>query len=146
MRYPELFKETLQDFKEGKYGEERRQLSLSEELVIVDAENYIFVCKKCGNWTEDLGLSLFAPNDVNKLKKKKYIKHVEEWGTTAYYMPYGMIPGFQEDYHLLKRYVHKCDKCGSVMHKATKKEECHLPCPECGGSPDPSFISIVNWD
>ena len=141
--YPEIYKETLQAFKKGKYGEDWKRLSLSEEFVGVDAVDYIFVCKKCGNWTVDSGLSLYAPNDVKKLRKKKYgEKTVEQLGE----VPYATTYDFKEDYHLLKRYIHKCDKCGAVMHKATKEEEGSLQCPKCGGAPDPNYISIINWD
>ncbi len=141
--FPEVYKETLADVKAGKYGEEWKRLALSEELVAVDAERYLYVCKKCGHWEVEYGLSLYAPNNVKKLKKKKYgEKTVEQWGE----VPYVMSMDLEEDYHLLKRRVHKCEKCGGVMHKATRDEESNLPCPDCGGAPEKGYLNIINWD
>lgn len=142
-RFPEFYKEILKDVKEGKYGEEWKSLSLSQELVAVDAELYLYVCKKCGHWEVEPGLSLYAPKDVNLIKSKQYgIKTVEEWGE----VPYVMSMDLEEDYQLLKRHVHKCGKCGGVMHKATKEEEGNLPCPDCGGAPEKGYAEIINWD
>ncbi len=141
--FPEVYKETLSDVKAGKYGEEWKKLALSEELVAVDAETYLYVCKKCGHWDVEPGLSLYAPNDVKKLKKKKYgEKTVEQWGEA----PYVMSMDLEEDYHILKRRVHKCEKCGGVMHKATREEELNLPCPDCGGAPEKGQVNMIMWD
>ena len=141
--FPEVYKETLNDVKKGKYGEEWKALSLSEELVAVDAEKYLYVCPKCGHWIVERGLSLYAPKDLDQLKKKQYgIKTVEEWGE----VPYVMSMDLKENYHILKRRIHKCKKCDGIMHKATPEEERNLSCPDCGGAPLEGYIGFVNWD
>jgi len=140
--YLRVYEETLKDVKEGKYGEEWKTLALSEEYVAVDAEDYLYVCKKCGHWKVEPGLSLYAPKNVAELKKREYgIKTVEEWGA----VPYVMSCDFGDDYQILKRRIHKCDMCGGVMHKATESEECNLPCPYCGGAPEEDH-NIILWD
>ena len=141
--FPKVYKETLADVKTGKYGEEWMSLALSEELVAVDAERYLYICKKCGHWTVDLGLSLYAPNDPKAIMRKQYgIKTVEEWGGVPYVMSWGL----EQDYHIIKRRVHKCENCGGVMHKASDKEKSNLPCPECGGAPKNGSQFFINWD
>ncbi len=45
-----------------------------------------------------------------------------------------------------KRRVHKCEKCGGVMHKATSDEESNLPCPDCGGAPEKGHVNLIMWD
>ncbi len=141
--FPQVYKETLTDVKNGKYGEEWKNLALSEELVAVDAERYLYVCEKCGHWDTEPDLSLYAPNDVEKIKQKKYgEKTVEQWGE----VPYVMSDGLEEDYHLLKRRDHICEKCGGVMHKATREEEYTLHCPDCGGAPVEGYHCLHKWD
>ena len=141
--FPEFYKETLQAVKNGDYGAEFAELANKEKYVAVDAELYLYACKKCKHWEVEPGLSLYAPNDAESLAKKQYgIKNVEEWGEVPYVMSFDL----QTDYHILKRYTHKCTKCGGVMHKATNKESSNLPCPDCGGEPTKGFINIINWD
>ena len=141
--FPEVYKETHSDVKSGKYGEDWKELALSGELIAVDAELYLYVCRKCGHWEVEPDLSLYAPNDPEALKKKEYgIKTVEEWGE----VPYVMGDDLESDYHILKRYVHKCKKCNDDMHRAAEDEKNSLPCPNCGGTPDKSNPEIVMWD
>ncbi len=141
--FPQVYKATITDVKNGKYGEEWKSLSMGKELVAVDAERYLYVCKNCGHWAVEPGLSLYAPNDVEKLKKKKYgEKTVEQWGE----VPYVMSMDLEEDYHLLKSWIHKCEKCGDEMHRATHDEEYNLHCPDCGGAPVEGYHVLHKWD
>ncbi len=140
MLFPQVFKKVNKDVKEGKYGQEWKELASSKELAAADAYKYLFVCDNCKNWKEDYGLSLYAPNNPEAIKKKKYgIKTVEEWGEVPYVTTW-------EDYHLLKEFAHKCDKCSCNMRQASESEVFSQPCPRCGGSVDPDCISIVMWD
>lgn len=140
--FPKVYKETLVDVKSGKYGEEWKSIALSEEFVAVDAESYLYACK-CGYWEAVPGLSLYAPNDIEKLKKKKYgEKTVEQWGE----VPYVMGLDLKQNYHLLKSRVHKCKKCGDVMHDATQEEKDNLQCPYCGGAPSKEDQELYRWD
>ena len=143
MMFPTIYKSIQNEVSKGKYGKEWQELYNSEPLVAADAEVYLYVCKKCNYWETDYGLSLYAPNDLKTLKKKRYgEKTVEGWGM----VPYASGDDFKEDYHLLKRRIHKCEKCGSVMHKSTKQEEDNLPCPVCGGPPEEGGASTIMWD
>lgn len=138
--FPTVYKEKLAEVKAGKYGQEWKDLALSEKLVAVDAELYLYMCKECGHWEVDYGLSLYAPNDPDEIAKEQFgEKTVEEWGEVPYVMDF-------DKYHILKRYIHKCEKCGGLMHKATREEENNLPCPDCGGSPEEGYLDIINWD
>lgn len=141
--FPQVYRETLADVKSGKFGEEWKDLASSEELVAVDAEDYLYICGKCGHWVVEKGLSLYAPNDINALMKKKYgDKTVKDRGE----VPYAMSDDLEDDYHLLKEWIHKCPKCGKSMHVATWDEETSLHCPKCGGAPVDGYIDAVKWD
>lgn len=140
MLFPQVFKKVNKEVIEGKYGPEWKELALSQELIAADAYKYLYVCDSCKNWKEDYGLSLYAPNDPEAIKKKRYgIKTVEEWGEVPYVTTW-------EDYHLLKEYAHKCDKCGCEMRQAPELEVFSLPCPKCGSPSDQSNISTILWD
>lgn len=138
--HPDVCREELKKIKKGKYGEDWKKLALSEEYTVVDTENFVYICGKCGHWVNENAVSLYAPKDAAKLKKKKYgIKTVEEWGE----VPYIMDP---KDFRLLKRKVHKCSKCGELMHKATPEEIDNLPCPKCGGEKMKDYGNSFYWD
>lgn len=140
--FPEQYKEVQKAAKEGKYGPEWKELVTSGDCIAVDAETYLYMCK-CGHWTVEEGLSVYAPNDPEALSNKQYgIKTVREWGE----VPYATTMDFDGEYHLVKRRIHKCEKCGGTMHKASKKEEGSLPCPDCGGKPVNDFVNIIHWD
>ncbi|MBR3342487.1 MAG: hypothetical protein IKG30_12905 [Clostridiales bacterium] len=140
MRFPQVYEKLLSSIKQGKYGSEWKALALSEDYVAVEAERFLYFCDTCHNWKVDYGLSLYAPNDPEVIKKKKYgIKTVEEWGEVPYVTSW-------EDYHLLKEYAHKCDKCSCSMRRASDREFFSLPCPKCGSNPEPDYLSCINWD
>lgn len=140
MLFPQVFKKVNIEVIKGKYGSEWKKLALSQELISADANKYLYVCDNCKNWKVDYGLSLYAPNNPEKIKKKKYGKKtVEEWGEVPYVTTW-------EDYHLLKEYAHKCDKCGCNMRQAPESVAFSLPCPKCGNKPDPEYLTVINWD
>ena len=141
--YPQVYQKTLEDIKNGKYGKEWKDLALSEDLVAVDAESYLYICGECGHWDVEKGLSLYIPNDVNELMKKEYgDKTVKQRGE----VPYVMSDDLRNDYHLLKGWDHKCPKCGASMHMATRSEETSIPCPACGAAPVEGYTDLIRWD
>ena len=129
MMYPAVYEKLMKDIKEGKYGEEWKILSESEPNVAVDAERYLYICSKCPHWDVDYGLSLYAPN-APMTKDTDYVMPVD----------------LKENYHLIKRRAHKCEKCGSDMHKARKGDKNDLPCPECGGVLVKGHVELIMWD
>lgn len=97
----------------------------------VNAEKRVYTCKNCGNWKTDYILDLYAPKKPEEIPNKQYgIKTVAEWG----YIPYVMEFDLEEDYKILKRFIHKCTNCGKRMHKASNSELKTLSCPKCGKS------------
>ena len=87
--FPDVYKKTLKAIKKGKYGDKLKQLSQDTELVAVDAEDHVYLCRKCGHWIVEPGLSLYAPNNPVLLMRKRYgIKPVEEWGEVPYVMDF----------------------------------------------------------
>ena len=141
MRYPSVYQEKLAEIARGVYGTELKDLINSTDYVAIDASRVIYICSSCNKWELGTDVTLYAPNDPESISKKQYgIKTVEEWG----YVPYVLDWELKRDYHVLKRYYHKCEKCGQFMHKASSEEEQNLQCPECG---EPNKAkNIIMWD
>ena len=141
MLYPVVYKELVDEIKNGSFGEEWKQLFEETENIAVDAENRVYICPGCGSWIEERGLSLYVPDNEYALKDVKK-------GLPIFYGD-DSIPammGQKPKYRLIKEYEHKCTKCGSNMREASKEELHLLPCPECGSKPDQDSISFLNWD
>lgn len=141
--FPQVYQELLKDIKNGKYGAEWQKLALSDETVAVDAERYLYVCSKCGCWAVESGHSLYVANDMDVAQKSREKRNWTVSRAAAFVAPIEL----KEDYHLLKRRVHKCSGCGSRMHKATDIEAYNLKCPHCGSVPDENTVrSEIMWD
>ena len=124
-----------------------------------------FKCSCCGyEYDVCTGIGMLFPQEYKKLlsdikqgkygtewKTQKYkcfqcferrikgIKTVEEWGEVPYVTSW-------EDYHLLRFYAHKCERCSCSMRKGLESEMLSLPCPKCGSEPDPEHLNMINWD
>ena len=129
MRYPSVYRDRLAEIAEGEYGPDWQELYNNTPFAAIDAARVVYVCDACDTWEYGTDISLYAPNDPDSIPQKQYgIKTVAEWG----YVPYVMKWDLKKEYHILKRYYHRCDKCGKRMHKASLTELQNLSCPECG--------------
>ena len=139
--FPHVYRSCLSDIIAGKYGEEWKELALSEKYIAVDASRYLYICNSCGNWELTYSLSLYKPKDPKSIPDKQFgIKTVREWG----YVPYVTPSDLEDDYIFLKSYVHKCCKCGKRMHKANTDHLASLACPKCGTENEVN--GTIRWD
>ena len=121
--FPQVYEDTVKKIKAGAYG------SLWQDLM--NTEKY----EQC--------LSLYIPKDPEHLKIKYQLDSVEELNER----PYILTAEIRAEYRILKRYIHKCDKCSGVMHRATEEEMNVLTCPKCGGEPEkPGYMGMIMWD
>lgn len=126
----------------GEFGPELKEAYEQTPYAVIDPDNVVFICRKCGCWIVDTDHTLYAPKDPDAIAKRQFgEKTAEEWGC----VPYVIGKTLREDYRVLKRHYHKCDRCGSRMHKATDKEVRSLPCPECGEINEENGYGIL-WD
>ena len=141
--FPQVYEGLMNDIKSGKYGQGWKKLALSEDTIAIDAVSYVYVCKKCGFWAVEPGLSLYVANDSKAVKEYLQSRH---W-TAGHDGTFVTFSELRQDYHILKRRVHKCAKCKGIMHKATEYEEYNLKCPYCGNVPDKNTIrGEFRWD
>ena len=116
---------------------------MNTKFIAIDAGTNVFSCGKCGFWKAETGLSLYVPRDPEALKEKYSLDSVEELSEREFVMPWDLA----EEYKVLKRYIHKCSKCGSRMRRLSEKEMCELPCPKCGGKPEHNGPEcFIDWD
>ena len=136
MMYPTIYKETVAKIEQGEYGEEWKTLYSANDHVAVESENYVYVCSSCNSWKVDKGLSLYTAFSAGAKKSV-------ERGCPIIN---GIFRTEEEAFKLLKSYIHKCDKCGSRMHKADREERSNLSRPYCGGPRDKNIEYVIEWD
>ena len=144
--FPQEFKNVQEKVRKGRYGKKWKALIDSEEFVVADAEKRFFYCESCKAWKVTEDLSLYAPNDPEALKKKKFgDKTVEEWGE----IPYVYGEELEQEYHLLQKRTHRCPRCRKGMICFSEEQmENHvfdkLSCPRCGEENESA--GILMWD
>jgi len=132
MGFSNEYQEIVSKIKNGEYGEDFKKLMNSKKGVVVDLERNLYICKKCGNWTENYCFDFYVP------KKKEDIEKVSQENFCV--MPHELKDG----YELILKIEHSCDKCGSDMRKIEPDEECVLKCPDCGKELETS--GWIDWD
>ena len=141
MLYPMAYKSFVKDISEGKYGADRQKTLNDTLYAVVNAEETLYICDKCNHWEIRNDLTIYAPNDPDKVENERYgDKTVKELG----YVPYVMENDLKENYHAIKRYYCSCPECGKRMHKAGDMEWYRLACPECGELNE--VESRILWD
>ena len=141
--YPRVYEEAVEKIEEGEYGPDLKEAFESVKYAAIDASRVLFKCPDCGNWEVDMDLSIYAPNDVERVKALRFgEKTVQEWGG----IPYAMAYMLEEDFHLIKEYKRSCRKCGAEMERLNDIKDCSiLSCPKCGKENE-CEPSIVCWD
>ena len=144
MRFPAVYEGLLKDVQSGEYGAEMQLLSQMKEFIAIDANEYLYYCKYCGQWEVSPSMSMYAPNDPESIRNMHYgTKTVGEWG----YVPYVMDYDLERSYHLIKVYHHMCPNCRRWMKQIISDEDLlfqKLKCPECGS--DDVICETFLWD
>lgn len=143
--FPKVYSDTLQSALNGEYGEEWKELLSSRKYIKIDAEKHIYLCKKCGNWKSEKGLSLYIPKDFEFIKQQVapgLRKNYEDRFESEHYE---FNLDTHEFYDLLKEFTHTCDKCGETMEKQNNMDIDELKCPYCGEM-NHREIGMLHWD
>ena len=140
--FPDFYRDEIVKIANGEFGSELEEAYEKTRWAVINADHVVYVCNSCKHWSLEIDHTLYAPNDPEKIAKKKYgEKTVEGWG----YVPYVFSSELKEDYHVIRRHYQKCEYCRRRMHKATKEETRFLPCPECGEINEEGG-SAIYWD
>ena len=134
MMYPSIYEEVMGEIQSGKYGAELQELSNTIPYVAVDAEDAVYYCRNCGIWEVSPNLSLYGPRDMEYIQRE-----IEEFG----HSPCPWKSTLRAHYRIIRRYYHKCGKCGRRMRQLSSHETSSLPCPKCG---EKNEGSMFRWD
>ena len=146
MAFPSVYRELMDEIRQGRHGEEWRSLVESGEHIAIDGDEKLYACETCGHWEVEPDLSLYEPKDVAKLLEKLTEQfgeeRVAEWGGAPYVMSWEL----EEDYKLLKHREHRCPDCGGAMNAFDDFESApNVKCPKCGGEMTPG-PGLIKWD
>ena len=150
MAFPHVYSETMKDIKSGKYGTEMQSIVNGGKFIAVDAEDRLYHCEKCGYFDAEPALDLYAPIDIEKVKNREVGRWTAaEPNSRTTIGELGEIPFFtadDEDFRIIKPYIHVCPGCGSIMKETTEADLLQKTCPQCGqqysGSEEPTIL----WD
>ena len=112
MLFPQEYEKVMSAIKDGQYGDDMRDAAAETPGIAVDAGMHLYVCPACGTWMNDYGLTLYEPNQPDQQER-----------------PYVMLYELRSDYHVRKRYLHKCPTCRKVMHRFVEGDK--VVCPQC---------------
>lgn len=142
--FPITYREKVEEIRAGKYGEEWKELFNSKEFVAVDAQRYLYYCKKCGHWEDTTCMDLYEAKHLDKVRKtQKSTDEADKVDKTSYVMDYEL----KRDWKLLKAYEHNCPNCNKPM---AWTDDCNdkvldgIKCPDCGNIMEDG--GIVTWD
>lgn len=116
VNYSQYYQQVVEEIKAGKYGKQWQETLNSRPTVVANVEEYIYICSSCNHWEVSPCLSLYAPRTGR----------LDESGDMENTVPYALTP----NYHIIRRYYHKCPQCGRRMKRVSEFSE--IPCPRCG--------------
>ena len=124
--FPITYKETVEAIKTGDHGREWKELYEHTPGAAINAEMEFYICAHCGSFVNEPNLAIYAPYDpeISKIHNECF-----SVANPAVGCEYVMRYELEENYRLVKAFVHKCPECGKRMHKYKPGEQ--LKCPEC---------------
>ncbi|MBR2809134.1 MAG: hypothetical protein IKE33_02770 [Erysipelotrichaceae bacterium] len=132
--YPSVCQDLIEKAKNGEFGEEYRRIVVSNPHSVIDGNKELYACKKCGDLKVEENLSIYTPKEVtSKVKKGEETNlSITRW-----------ISEGRNKFKCIRRYVHKCSECNTVMKKADLDRD-SVSCPKCKG--DLEIDSWIMWD
>lgn len=141
--FMEVYRDTFNAIRNGYYGENIRRAALNNKKSAIDAYRYIYKCWRCSGWKSEVCGDLYVPNHPEE--KPVLLMETETFDKWED-VPFVSRIDLKEKYHVIKRCIHRCDKCNSRMHKVNEKHLYHLRCPYCGGKAMDDEVYTINWD
>lgn len=147
--FPTVYKEIIDSARKGELGDKLQQFVLNHPEGVVNCENSIIRCSKCGDLVCGPNLNMYLP-------KEGYDPTSIQHGQWSVAMPcegadYVTPWDLHEHYKLTAKYPHRCEKCGSSAHVISEKTlarkitEGAIVCPCCGGSIAVDE-GVIMWD
>lgn len=108
--FPTLYEQTIEEIKDGKWGEKYHEFFEVFPNAATDVENGVYLCEHCGNIFNEINQGLYLPKD-----ERMEIKPSDNRWCVA--MPqigkrYVTACELEKDYFLYEAEVHSCPQCG----------------------------------
>lgn len=131
--FPVVYKQTLQDAKDGKLGEEVRQFFAEHPDGAINAEDTFGLCEQCREYVCVTDYSMYVPKEGDE-----HQKFCAEAG-------YVTAEDLRKHYRLVRRYPHQCEKCNTLLKMNGRfRHQGKLRCPKCGK--DMNQTGGLLWD
>lgn len=140
MMYFEQYRGIANQIKKGKLGEEYQSIIKSDKKIVIDADNVVYLCNHCGNWNVEPVLDLYELKAAENLSVEKS-DYVQGFQNVIFKFP-SVVKS--DNYKLLKKYIHKCSKCGKRTRKLDTIHKKEIPCPKCRSVM--MLSGVINWD
>ena len=124
--FPNVYADAVKKIVAEEYSSEWKHIFESEKHVAVNADTYVYVCKRCGGWKADKDLSLYVPRDLNELKEKYKLDSIEELSECEWVMEWDL----KEEYCIecstdgltfsQMRVCHMWEGVGKILHEGVK--------------------------
>ena len=136
-RFPQVYQDTINAAKEGKFGEIVQSFLLEHPDGALNCNMVLLQCTSCDELDKSRDLSMYIPKD-------KPATHDGIWSVAFPYKnaSYESPRDLKDHYRLIKSYDHICRKCGGKMRPITEENltpESYEPygipvnvnCPKC---------------
>lgn len=134
--FPRVYKEMMESAHKGDLGEKIQHFVRTHPNGAINCENSIIRCSKCGDLSCGPNLSMYLP-------KEDYDPQQVQHGQWSGAMPFDneiyVAPWeLHENYKLVAKYPHRCEKCGSSARVIRDKQLSNKVsnglalCPCCG--------------
>lgn len=132
--YPRIYKETVEEIKQGEFGEKLSAYFREHADAAVDPTIVLLSCPRCGKFTTDKKMAVFLPVPGYDHSKRQRIAWCS--AMPCYDIDYVSPSELEDHYRQTEAYHHRCEKCGVPMEILSKEQlkRATLSCPKCRGS------------
>lgn len=138
MGYPYEYDKIMKNLFKGKFGNNLQKIVKDTKNVVVDAQNYLYVCEKCDYWNVVNGMDLYEVKNEDLIKE--YTNKNQKWIDGYAFFDYN-----PKDFRILKRVKSACPQCKSRMKKYSEEDDFPiLKCPTC--HEELTLYGNILWD
>ncbi len=139
-RFPQIYQETIESARKGKYGKIVQMFLEEHPDGVLNCDRVLLQCPDCNYLETGLDLSMYIPKQDTIPKEQGRLAVSAPFEDASYVAPWKL-----DNYELIRHYEHICRKCGTKMKALNEKdlekengplfprrEQTEFGCPKCG--------------
>lgn len=156
MLYPLVYKKTIEDIRNGKYGNQAMEFFKVFPDGAIDAQYVVIQCEHCRGLDSVPDLTLYVKNEIIEKPSKRIKSKHKKIEKTIRYKPkqtksawdeIPIIRGPGTEYIEFEKYKHICKYCGGSTYKIDLDLEMPIPMIPCPGCEHKVKIYFIEqWD